>query len=197
MAQKWLLKRSGLPTKSHQLFCQKTRGCFFSTADKTAFPMCSIKATGSEPLSTPLSWLAVMQPPGTSKTQVRTKTGLVAEGRSSGTCSEVTWSLSDGTNTAEWGAELQSESQTQRVRDLWPDIWAAILSIVGWGELWAQLFFRVVWSCCSMFHPRARWKAAAVTAPRQWPGLSLALCCGLLLLLALFCDLFKVLHLAH
>jgi len=50
------------------------------TADKTAFPMCSIKATGSEPLSTPLSWLSVMKPPDTDKTQVRTNIALFFEG---------------------------------------------------------------------------------------------------------------------
>lgn len=46
-------------------------------ADKSAFPMRSITATGSEPLSTPLSWLSVMKPPDTDKTSVRTNVALV------------------------------------------------------------------------------------------------------------------------
>lgn len=46
-------------------------------ADKSAFPMRSITATGSEPLSTPLSWLSVMKPPDTDKTSARTNVALV------------------------------------------------------------------------------------------------------------------------
>lgn len=73
-------------------------------ADKSAFPMRSITATGSEPLSTPLSWLSVMKPPDTDKTSARTNVALVLfffffEGWLSSVCSEVAQNWSDMTNS--------------------------------------------------------------------------------------------------
>lgn len=128
VAQKWPLKRPGLPTKARQLLGQKAGRCcleYIVTADKTAFPMCSIKATGSKPLSTPLSWLSVMKPPDTDKTQVRTNIALFSEGWNSGICSEVTRSQSDRTNTPQSWEQSSSgylqrepEFQDQRYREM-------------------------------------------------------------------------------
>lgn len=175
--------------------------------------MCSIKAGVSEPLTTPLSWLlwsyeASWYHWDTNQDKDWPFFWGVKQWQMQ--CSDLKpqwWNK----HTAEWGAESQSESQRCLASNPISEI-VGSNPFNGWDEVNSGLS-----SSTGCIGPSISWvmtgvsadvwteqgwiaaasMATAVTVRRQWPGPSLALCCGLLLLLALLYDLFKCLHLAH